>query len=156
MISYFTCRPLKVSGDMPSFLRPTTYRAISAFAWQRDINCLYIRIWLRELMVHWSLKLLVVGSFWRASSDRFVKCIWHDICNSFPEFRRGGVFYGVRRRKSIQVSGRRDFNHIYVVFELMQSDLHQVKKPNDDLTKEHYQFFLYQLLRALKYIHTGR
>jgi hypothetical protein len=23
------------------------------------------------------------------------------------------------------------------------------------LTKEHYQFFLYQLLRALKYIHTG-
>jgi hypothetical protein len=23
------------------------------------------------------------------------------------------------------------------------------------LTPEHYQFFLYQLLRALKYIHTG-
>ena len=51
---------------------------------------------------------------------------------------------------------RRDFKDIYVVFELMESDLHQVIKANDDLTKEHYQFFLYQLLRALKYIHTGR
>ena len=49
----------------------------------------------------------------------------------------------------------RDFKDIYVVFELMESDLHQVIKANDDLTPEHYQFFLYQLLRALKYIHTG-
>ncbi|XP_050263450.1 mitogen-activated protein kinase 20-like isoform X2 [Quercus robur] len=51
---------------------------------------------------------------------------------------------------------RRDFKDIYVVFELMESDLHQVIKANDDLTREHYQFFLYQLLRALKYIHTGK
>ncbi|KAK3021994.1 hypothetical protein RJ639_045648 [Escallonia herrerae] len=50
---------------------------------------------------------------------------------------------------------RRDFKDIYVVFELMESDLHQVIKANDDLTREHYQFFLYQLLRALKYIHTA-
>ncbi|KAL5725863.1 Mitogen-activated protein kinase 10 [Ranunculus cassubicifolius] len=50
---------------------------------------------------------------------------------------------------------RKDFKDIYVVFELMESDLHQVIKANDDLTREHYQFFLYQLLRALKYIHIG-
>lgn len=50
---------------------------------------------------------------------------------------------------------RREFRDIYVVFELMESDLHQVIKANDDLTPEHYQFFLYQLLRALKYIHTA-
>ena len=50
---------------------------------------------------------------------------------------------------------RRDFKDIYVVFELMDTDLHQVIKANDDLTKEHHQFFLYQMLRALKYIHTG-
>ncbi|TXG50841.1 hypothetical protein EZV62_023365 [Acer yangbiense] len=43
---------------------------------------------------------------------------------------------------------RREFRDIYVVFELMESDLHQVIKANDDLTPEHYQFFLYQLLRA--------
>ncbi|KAG4128190.1 hypothetical protein ERO13_D09G006100v2 [Gossypium hirsutum] len=50
---------------------------------------------------------------------------------------------------------QRDFKDIYVVFELMESDLHKVIKANDDLTREHYQFFLYQLLRALKYIHTA-
>ena len=50
---------------------------------------------------------------------------------------------------------RREFKDIYVVFELMESDLHQVIKLNNDLTAEHHQFFLYQLLRALKYIHTG-
>jgi serine/threonine protein kinase len=50
---------------------------------------------------------------------------------------------------------RREFQDIYVVFELMESDLHQVIRANDDLTAEHYQFFLYQLLRALKYIHAA-
>lgn len=51
---------------------------------------------------------------------------------------------------------RREFKDIYVVFELMETDLHHVIKTNDDLTPGHHQFFLYQLLRALKYIHSGR
>ncbi|XP_009783774.1 mitogen-activated protein kinase 18 isoform X1 [Nicotiana sylvestris] len=50
---------------------------------------------------------------------------------------------------------RRDFRDIYVVFELMESDLHHVIKANDDLTHEHHRFFLYQMLRALKYMHTA-
>lgn len=50
---------------------------------------------------------------------------------------------------------RREFKDIYVVFELMESDLDQVIKANDDLCPGHHQFFLYQLLRALKYIHSG-
>ena len=50
---------------------------------------------------------------------------------------------------------RREFRDIYVVFELMESDLHQVIKANDNLTPEHHRFFLYQLLCALKYIHAG-
>ncbi|AQK96963.1 Putative MAP kinase family protein [Zea mays] len=50
---------------------------------------------------------------------------------------------------------RREFRDIYVVFELMESDLHQVIKANDDLTPEHHQFFLYQLLRGMKYIHAA-
>jgi serine/threonine protein kinase len=101
----------------------------------------------------------------------------------------------------------KDFKDIYVVFELMETDLHQVRfvkqgllpcmpptlgmptgdgtpktlpslsfpcpaepthpchneapahpqviKANDDLTPEHHQFFLYQMLRGLKYIHSG-
>ncbi|XP_024959325.1 mitogen-activated protein kinase 15-like [Cynara cardunculus var. scolymus] len=50
---------------------------------------------------------------------------------------------------------RRAFKDIFVVFELMESDLHQVIKANDDLTHEHHRFFLYQMLRALKYMHTA-
>ncbi|BBN11079.1 hypothetical protein MPTK1_5g08860 [Marchantia polymorpha subsp. ruderalis] len=34
----------------------------------------------------------------------------------------------------------REFKDIYVMFELMKSDLHQVVKTNDGLTREHYQF----------------
>ena len=47
----------------------------------------------------------------------------------------------------------REFKDIFVIFELMETDLHQVIKANDDLTQEHHQFFLYQLLRGLKYVH---
>lgn len=54
------------------------------------------------------------------------------------------------------MEGIREFRHIYVVFKLMESDLHHVIKANDDLTSEHYQFFLYQLPRGLKYIHSGQ
>ncbi|KAI4373236.1 hypothetical protein MLD38_011384 [Melastoma candidum] len=50
---------------------------------------------------------------------------------------------------------RREFKDIYVVFELMESDLHQVIKMNDDLSPGHHQFFVYQLLRGLKYIHSA-
>eukprot|EP01025_Chloroclados_australasicus_P051797 TRINITY_DN6036_c0_g1_i5.p1 TRINITY_DN6036_c0_g1~~TRINITY_DN6036_c0_g1_i5.p1 ORF type:complete len:550 (+),score=62.39 TRINITY_DN6036_c0_g1_i5:126-1775(+) len=50
----------------------------------------------------------------------------------------------------------RDFQDIFVVFELMETDLHQVIKANDNLTPEHHQFFLYQLLRGLKFIHTAK
>ncbi|XP_066329234.1 mitogen-activated protein kinase 13-like isoform X2 [Miscanthus floridulus] len=50
---------------------------------------------------------------------------------------------------------RREFKDIYVVFELMESDLHQVIKANDNLTPEHHRFFLYQLLCALKYMHSA-
>ncbi|RLN23231.1 mitogen-activated protein kinase 16 [Panicum miliaceum] len=50
---------------------------------------------------------------------------------------------------------RREFRDIYVVFELMESDLHQVIKANDDLPAEHHQIFLYQMLRGMKYIHAA-
>ncbi|KAJ7563592.1 hypothetical protein O6H91_03G116200 [Diphasiastrum complanatum] len=49
-----------------------------------------------------------------------------------------------------------EFKDIYVVFELMESDLHEVIKANDDFSPQHYQFFLYQLLRGLKYLHSAK
>lgn len=38
----------------------------------------------------------------------------------------------------------------------MDTDLTSIIKSDQPLTEEHYKFFLYQLLRGLKYIHSGK
>lgn len=38
----------------------------------------------------------------------------------------------------------------------MDTDLTQIIKSEQPLTEEHYKFFLYQLLRGLKYIHSAQ
>jgi len=48
-----------------------------------------------------------------------------------------------------------NFNEIYVVQELMEADLHQIIRSKQKLTNSHYQYFLYQILRGLKYIHSA-
>lgn len=50
---------------------------------------------------------------------------------------------------------RKDFKEIYVVSELMETDLAQIIKSNQPLSDDHIQFFLYQILRGLKYIHSA-
>lgn len=47
------------------------------------------------------------------------------------------------------------FNSVYVVLDLMESDLHQIIHSRQPLTPEHTRYFLYQLLRGLKYIHSA-
>uniref|UniRef100_A0A8U8BX53 mitogen-activated protein kinase n=1 Tax=Geospiza parvula TaxID=87175 RepID=A0A8U8BX53_GEOPR len=44
---------------------------------------------------------------------------------------------------------------VYVVLDLMESDLHQIIHSSQPLTLEHVRYFLYQLLRGLKYIHSA-
>lgn len=43
----------------------------------------------------------------------------------------------------------------YVVLDLMESDLHQIIHSAQTLTPEHTRYFLYQLLRGLKYVHSA-
>ena len=43
----------------------------------------------------------------------------------------------------------------YVIQELMECDLHQIIKSRQALTESHYQYFVYQILRGLKYIHSA-
>jgi serine/threonine protein kinase len=50
---------------------------------------------------------------------------------------------------------RAEFDDIYVVSDLMETDLAAIIKSNQSLTDEHIQFFLYQILRGLKYIHSA-
>ncbi|XP_004298829.1 PREDICTED: mitogen-activated protein kinase 4-like [Fragaria vesca subsp. vesca] len=47
------------------------------------------------------------------------------------------------------------FNDVYIVYELMDTDLHQIIRSDQQLTDDHYQYFLYQLLRGLKYVHSA-
>lgn len=49
---------------------------------------------------------------------------------------------------------RPGFDEIYVITELMETDLAQIIKSPQQLSDEHVQFFIYQVLRGLKYIHS--
>ncbi|KAK4262799.1 hypothetical protein QN277_028308 [Acacia crassicarpa] len=47
------------------------------------------------------------------------------------------------------------FNDVYIVYELMDTDLQQIIRSDQSLTDDHCQYFLYQLLRGLKYVHSA-
>eukprot|EP00474_Spongospora_subterranea_P009363 CRZ09821.1 hypothetical protein [Spongospora subterranea] len=48
-----------------------------------------------------------------------------------------------------------DCDDVYIVTELMDTDLHQIIVSPQKLTNEHIQYFLYQLLRGLRCIHSA-
>eukprot|EP00469_Lotharella_globosa_P012240 CAMPEP_0167789026 /NCGR_PEP_ID=MMETSP0111_2-20121227/10419_1 /TAXON_ID=91324 /ORGANISM="Lotharella globosa, Strain CCCM811" /LENGTH=412 /DNA_ID=CAMNT_0007681073 /DNA_START=100 /DNA_END=1338 /DNA_ORIENTATION=+ len=48
------------------------------------------------------------------------------------------------------------FNVVYIVFELMQTDLRKVIQSKNVLQKVHVQFITYQLLCGLKYMHSAK
>jgi serine/threonine protein kinase len=43
----------------------------------------------------------------------------------------------------------------YLVQELMEADLHQIIRSGQPLTDAHFQYFVYQICRGLKYIHSA-
>ncbi|KAK4852649.1 hypothetical protein QYF36_025832 [Acer negundo] len=45
---------------------------------------------------------------------------------------------------------RERFNDVYIVYDLMDTDLNQIIRSSQALTDDHCQYFLYQLLRGLK------
>jgi serine/threonine protein kinase len=47
------------------------------------------------------------------------------------------------------------FIHSYLVQELMEADLHQIIRSEQLLTDAHFQYFVYQICRGLKYIHSA-
>ncbi len=48
-----------------------------------------------------------------------------------------------------------NFKDVYTVSELMATDLHNIIASNQGLTEEHCQYFTYQILKALKHIHSA-
>eukprot|EP01012_Entosiphon_sulcatum_P003164 TRINITY_DN10905_c1_g1_i1.p1 TRINITY_DN10905_c1_g1~~TRINITY_DN10905_c1_g1_i1.p1 ORF type:complete len:411 (-),score=118.62 TRINITY_DN10905_c1_g1_i1:329-1561(-) len=47
------------------------------------------------------------------------------------------------------------FSEVYIACDLMDTDLHHIIRSQQQLTEQHLQFFLYQLLRGLKAIHSA-
>ncbi|KAK8484570.1 hypothetical protein V6N12_073351 [Hibiscus sabdariffa] len=50
---------------------------------------------------------------------------------------------------------RTSFNDVYLVYELMDTDLHQIIKSPQPLSNDHCKYFIFQLLRGLKYLHSA-
>ena len=47
------------------------------------------------------------------------------------------------------------YKDVYLVYELMDTDLHQIIRSPQALSDDHCQYFIYQLLRGLKYVHSA-
>lgn len=50
---------------------------------------------------------------------------------------------------------RTGYNDIYIITDLMETDLHRVIYSKQDLSDEHIQYFIYQILRGILYIHSS-
>ncbi|XP_009624520.1 mitogen-activated protein kinase 7-like isoform X1 [Nicotiana tabacum] len=50
---------------------------------------------------------------------------------------------------------RSSFKDIYLVYELMDTDLNHIIKSSQPLSNDHCKYFLFQLLRGLKYLHSA-
>ncbi|KAL8119040.1 hypothetical protein AgCh_016516 [Apium graveolens] len=50
---------------------------------------------------------------------------------------------------------KESFNDVYIVYELMDTDLHRIIRSRQQLSDNHCRYILYQLLRGLKYVHSA-
>ncbi|KAL4448281.1 hypothetical protein ABPG75_005500 [Micractinium tetrahymenae] len=57
--------------------------------------------------------------------------------------------------RDIMRPASQDYNDVYIVYELMDTDLHQIIRSSQPLSDDHFQYFIYQILRGLKYIHSA-
>lgn len=48
-----------------------------------------------------------------------------------------------------------DFQDVYIVADLMETDLHRIIYSKQKLSIDHVQYFIYQVMRGLKYIHSA-
>eukprot|EP00735_Rhodelphis_limneticus_P012561 TRINITY_DN5854_c0_g1::TRINITY_DN5854_c0_g1_i1::g.24392::m.24392 TRINITY_DN5854_c0_g1::TRINITY_DN5854_c0_g1_i1::g.24392 ORF type:complete len:391 (+),score=80.20,sp/P42525/ERK1_DICDI/56.85/4e-156,Pkinase/PF00069.20/1.7e-79,Pkinase_Tyr/PF07714.12/5.2e-36,Kdo/PF06293.9/5.9e-05,APH/PF01636.18/2.2e+03,APH/PF01636.18/0.0098,Kinase-like/PF14531.1/4.4e+02,Kinase-like/PF14531.1/0.15,Seadorna_VP7/PF07387.6/0.048 TRINITY_DN5854_c0_g1_i1:24-1175(+) len=61
----------------------------------------------------------------------------------------------IKLKDIIRPACKEEFDDVYMVTELMDTDLHQIIRSSQPLSDDHCQYFIYQILRSLKYIHSG-
>jgi len=47
------------------------------------------------------------------------------------------------------------FKDVYIVTDLMDSDMRAIIKSNQELSDQNIQYFIYQILKGLKYVHSA-
>lgn len=55
----------------------------------------------------------------------------------------------------MEIDTNKIYNEIYLVQELMEADMHVIIRSGQPLTDAHFQYFVYQICRGLKYIHSA-
>ena len=48
-----------------------------------------------------------------------------------------------------------NYEDIYIITELMEADLHRLIYSKQKLTDDHFQYFMYQLLRGVLFLHSA-
>jgi serine/threonine protein kinase len=51
--------------------------------------------------------------------------------------------------------GQSKFKDIFIITDLMDTDLHRIIRSSQSLSDDHVRYFTYQILRGLKYIHSA-
>ena len=62
---------------------------------------------------------------------------------------------GLKDIMRIPASISETFNDLYVVTDLMDTDLHQIIQSDQALEETHFKYFMYQLMKGLKYLHSA-
>ncbi|RYG51367.1 hypothetical protein EON67_03520, partial [archaeon] len=76
--------------------------------------------------------------------------VWH---NAWREHRARREGCRVTLYDMEEPMGPTGFEDVYLITELMETDLHRIIYSKQKLTDEHVAYFVYQILRALKYMH---
>eukprot|EP00030_Apusomonadida_sp_AF-17_P001581 a1887_57.p1 GENE.a1887_57~~a1887_57.p1 ORF type:complete len:410 (-),score=162.80 a1887_57:18-1220(-) len=58
-------------------------------------------------------------------------------------------------KELMRPSNVEEFEDLYIVTELLDTDLHQIISSPQPLSEDHAQYFVYQILRGLKFIHSA-
>ena len=96
--------------------------------------------------------------------DVAIKCIDHtfdsnlDAKRILREIRCLSVLKHENITNLVEVCGAptfEEFNSVILVMDLMDTDMYQIINSGQNLLKDHVRYFVYQVLRGLKYIHSA-
>lgn len=106
-----------------------------------------------------------VASFQDKTADKKVAVkkitdAFHDLIDGKRILREVKLLRSFRHDNIIQIldmypPDHPDFDDIYIVTDLMETDLHRVIYSKQVLNDEHHQYFSYQILRGLLYLHSA-